>query len=67
MTFGGEVTGLVNVLELDWASIGLTAVNIVGTSALAAGTSVVMSPRSGLKDSNPSSGNRKTVTATPGG
>lgn len=66
-TFGGEVTGLINVLELDWSSIGLTALNIIGTSVLAAGLSALMSLKDGRKDGNPSSGNRETVSALPGG
>ncbi len=66
-TFGGEVTGLINVLELNWSSIGITAINIVGTSTIAAVASVLMSLRSGRRDGNPSSGNRETAAAPRGG
>ncbi|NDK30198.1 hypothetical protein FH975_00145 [Nesterenkonia sp. Hz 6-5] len=55
------------MLELNWSSIGITAINIVGTSAIAAVASVLMSLRSGRKDGNPSSGNRETVAASRGG
>jgi len=61
VTFGAEVTGVINVLELDWANIGTTVVNIVGTSLIGAGLSVLMSLGAGRKDGNPSAGTLEAV------
>lgn len=63
LTFGAEVAGVVDVLALDWADIGRTALNIVGTAALGAGLSVVTSLLSAVQDGNPSAGTLEVAAA----
>lgn len=57
--FGGDLLGVVNILELDWASIAGVAAGIVAVSLLAGFLSVLKAVGAGRHDGNPSVGNRQ--------
>ena len=59
VALGGELTGAVNILTLDWGNIAGVAGGIVAVSLLAALLSILKAVGVGRHDGNPSVGNRQ--------